>query len=540
MNLFGAGRDASSRPPLLLWAGLLLLVLLASVFGRPDIPIDETRYVSVAWEMWSGGDWLVLHRNGIPYHHKPPLLFWLIGLGWQVFGVNDWWPRAISALFSFACLLMVGRMARHLWPGDEARPVRAGWIVLGTAFWLFFSTSVIFDVMLTACVLLSLLGLLEMVSPRFGRARRGWWWFVLGIGLGALAKGPVVLLHVLPPALLAPWWSHRQVGGAGWFGRVTGGVLAGAAIALCWAIPAAWLGGEEFRQAIFWGQTAGRVSGSMAHRQPFWFYLAVLPLILFPWFFLGSTWAACRQAILQRQTTAVRFCVAWVFPAFIGFSLSGGKQAHYILPLLPAFALLFSAPISGKVRSWALGLLFLAAGAGLLLAPQWATKYWFASQIGVSWQVAGAGCLVLSLLALGRLPAIRLPHFHAVLSLLFVCLALLGVLRPLSTSFDTTPMGLALHDLQAQDVPIAHASAYNDQFHYYGRLTRPLTEISRADVPAWLASHPGGKVVVYLKQFKEVSAIQPAFAQPYLDGAVILLDADSLPRWQAPTETAGG
>ena len=54
------------RHPLAAWTLCLLAVLLASLFGRPDIPIDETRYVSVAWEMWSSGDWLVLHRNGIP------------------------------------------------------------------------------------------------------------------------------------------------------------------------------------------------------------------------------------------------------------------------------------------------------------------------------------------------------------------------------------------------------------------------------------------------------------------------------------------
>ena len=34
--------------------------------------------------------------------------------------------------------------------------------------------------------------------------------------------------------------------------------------------------------AIFWGQTAGRVSESFAHRAPWWYYLPLLPLILFP------------------------------------------------------------------------------------------------------------------------------------------------------------------------------------------------------------------------------------------------------------------
>lgn len=69
------GRDA------LLWTGLWLVLLAVSLATRPLMPIDETRYASVAWEMWLRGDFLVPYLNGVPYSHKPPLLFWLFHLG---------------------------------------------------------------------------------------------------------------------------------------------------------------------------------------------------------------------------------------------------------------------------------------------------------------------------------------------------------------------------------------------------------------------------------------------------------------------------
>ncbi|MBI2235329.1 MAG: glycosyltransferase family 39 protein, partial [Micavibrio aeruginosavorus] len=54
-------------------------MFLAVVLLRPLLPIDETRYVTVAWEMFLRHDPLApLTVNGTPYHHKPPLLFWLI------------------------------------------------------------------------------------------------------------------------------------------------------------------------------------------------------------------------------------------------------------------------------------------------------------------------------------------------------------------------------------------------------------------------------------------------------------------------------
>ena len=52
-----------------------------------------------------------------------------------------------------------------------------------------------------------------------------------------------------------------------------------AAIGLGWALPAAAAGGEDYANHILWGQTAGRVVESFAHRRPFWWYLPLLPLL---------------------------------------------------------------------------------------------------------------------------------------------------------------------------------------------------------------------------------------------------------------------
>lgn len=520
------------RQPGIFWLACLAVVLLASILGRPDIPIDETRYVSVAWEMWHGGDWLVMHNNGVPYHHKPPLLFWLIGAGWQVFGVNDWWPRAISGLCSLACLGLTTAIARRLWPQEEGVGQRAGWIVIGTVFWLFFSASVIFDILLTVFVLLALLAALRAWR---GERHGTWGLFGLAIGLGVLAKGPVLLLHVLPPLLLAPWWGGRGRFGKGWYGSIGLGVLLGAAIALAWAIPAAMRGGEEFRNAIFWGQTAGRVTGNLAHKQPFWFYLAILPLLFFPWFFWGGTWRALAAALRDRRDPGVGFCLAWALPVFVGFSLAGGKQAHYLLPLLPALALL---PAFGWRRvGWVgrragvvLALAVAALGLVLFMAPGWTSRLWLGAYVGSAWQAAGVGLFMLALcLLLTCRGETALPRV-ALASTALVAVLLLGVLRPLWPIFDMTPMALRLQTLESQGVPVAHASAYNDQYQYYGRLTRPLVAIGRGEVGEWLKQHPDGRVVVYLKRAGDVDALKPEFSQPYLDGAVALVDAEAAAR----------
>lgn len=523
-----------TRWPWPFWGGGLLLVLLASIFGRPDIPIDETRYVSVAWEMWSGGDWLVMHKNGELYHHKPPLLFWFINLGWLLFGVNDWWPRSISALFSFSSLGLTVAIARRLWPHEEGVGERAGWILLGGCFWLFFSTSVIFDIMLTAFALLALLAALRSwQGERWGT----WGCFGLALGLGILAKGPVMFLHVLPVLLLESWWGRGGRLNKAWYGDLGLGFLLGVAIALAWAIPAAIAGGEEFRNAIFWNQTAGRISGALAHRQPFWFYLAILPILLFPWFFWGRAWSAMGIALKRRGEVGVRFCLAWIVPALLVFSLSGGKQAHYILPLLPAFALLLAFGWDRTMlcgRRSILPLFIVIAGMGIVfLLPQaWADRMWLASFVGSEWFVGGAFLLVLAISALFLAGSdMKLPWVTLGMAAMVAGIQLL-ILKPLSSAFDMIPMAQRLKALEERGIPVAHTGAYNNQYQFYGRLRHPLQEIRRDEINTWLQKNPAGRVVTYLKQGREHGLVNVEFSQPYLDGTVILLDAESAQYWQ--------
>ncbi|MBT3397056.1 MAG: glycosyltransferase, partial [Alphaproteobacteria bacterium] len=161
---------------------------------RPLMPIDETRYLSVAWEMWLRSEWLVPHLNGETYAHKPPLLFWIIKAGWVVFGVDDTWPRMVAPLFGLAGLGLAWALARRLWPDDtHGIAILVPWILLGSLLWTVFATVTMFD-MLNA--FFSVLGAFGVVLAWQGRARIGWPLVAVAIGLGVLAKGPVILIYI--------------------------------------------------------------------------------------------------------------------------------------------------------------------------------------------------------------------------------------------------------------------------------------------------------------------------------------------------------
>ena len=96
-----------------------------------------------------------------------------------------------------------------------------------------------FDMMLAFFALLGIYSLLKLAYS--GLSLRYWVLLGIAIGGGVLSKGPVILLHILPVALLAPWWRGLSTANFRWMHWYVGLIAAifiGAVIALCWAIPA--------------------------------------------------------------------------------------------------------------------------------------------------------------------------------------------------------------------------------------------------------------------------------------------------------------
>lgn len=506
---------------------ILVLMTLVALFFRPLTPIDETRYVSVAWEMWLRDEYLVMFKNGEPYSHKPPLLFWLYNLGWAVFGVNEWWPRLVSPLFSLGSLFLTLAIARRLWPDDENAGGNALWILGSSLLWLVFSTLAMFDVMLAFFILVGMRGLIIAASDSM---KRGFAWLAFAIGMGVLAKGPVILLHLLPAALLAPWW-HQGSNLAGqywkrWHGAILLAVLGGAAIALTWAIPAAMHGGEEYRNAIFWGQTANRMVDSFAHKRPFWWYLPLLPLLLFPWLAWPGLWKRFGAVKREGLDQGLRFCLAWAVPVFVSFSLISGKQVQYLAPLLPAFALFSGRLLTRSIRDGILFPAVLSGGFAAILVfyaidglpekfsswknpPVWPGVVLLASSFG----------LFLS----SRLAAWRLPSI-AMLGALALAAMQAYVFSSLGRIYDVQPIAQKIRALQDRGVPVANEGAYHAQFQFHGRLAQPIVQLTRNEIPPWLEKHPDGVLVMYVKQ-KNAEA-QSLFSQPYRGGQAALMNAD--------------
>ena len=469
-------RFAGWRAALVVALALFAASVLVLIWLRPLMPLDETRYLAVAWEMWGGGSKLVPHLNGEIYSHKPPLLFWLINLVWLVTGVSEFAARLVGPAFGLASVWLTAVLARQLWPQDLRRPGDAALILASSGVFLFLASTTMFDAMLTAGVLVAIIGLVRM------RAQADWSSVLVlgaGLALGVLAKGPVALLHILPVAVLMPLWAERESRPAlgAWYRGVGAGVLVALVLVGLWLGPALLLGGAEYRHDVLWRQSAGRVVKSFSHVQPFWFYVALIPVFLWPWGWSRAALAALSPRMLW-SSEANRFVAVWLLATLIGFSVISGKQPHYLLPEMPrhgAFAgrsacrdLTRRAGAAGHCccRHAVLFVLGIAVAVGLVGG---------ASLAGIDVPLpylAGAGLVLVALgLALWRLPdgrAVRLIAAPATLLILHLILS-----DALFAFYSTDRIGLWLASHEAQGIARVDERGYHGEFSFTGRLARP-------------------------------------------------------------------
>ena len=333
---------------------LFLIVSAFYLYGVGHLPLlgpDEPRYAQVAREMFLSGDYVTPTLGGHTWFEKPALLYWMIAAAFKVFGVSEGAARfgpALCGLLTIAAVWCVGRKI------DDSFGV---WSLIVTATSLgliVFSRAASFDVVITmttswalACFLLH-----ELRSHRpsgSGRKPRFLTYsFLIGfyafIGLSLLAKGLVGIVIpfgvVVVYYLLRRKWPDRSV-----LLSLIWGVPLAVAVSAIWYGPVIAKHGWSFIDEFFVQHHFARyASNKYHHPQPIYFYPLIILMLTLPWtpFFVAAlikarrwTWRGADKLSIVRV-----FSLAWLLVPLVFFSFSGSKLPGYVLPALPAAALL--------------------------------------------------------------------------------------------------------------------------------------------------------------------------------------------------------
>ncbi|MGB8061187.1 MAG: glycosyltransferase family 39 protein [Candidatus Sulfotelmatobacter sp.] len=336
---------ARTRTDFLLLAGFCAFLFFYGLGAFGLIGADEPRYAQVAREMLHRRDWITPTLGGHPWLEKPPLYYWQAMFAYSILGVSDIAARIPSALDA---TLLVITVYFFFWKFRRGVEVDAALITASCAGIIGYARAASMDMPLAAA---------------FTMAMLAWWaWreserriylaaFYLCLALGMLAKGPVapflaVVILLIFAAATGAW---RSVLRTLW----APGIFLFCVIALPWYIAVQVRNPQFFREFILEHNLARFSTGLYHHPEPFWYYLPVAALALVPWIvFVAAagmesvrTWWAERKSIRTEPDLELEFGIfawCWLIVPLLFFSISQSKLPGYILPAIPAGAVLLA------------------------------------------------------------------------------------------------------------------------------------------------------------------------------------------------------
>lgn len=346
--------------------GLLLILALGLAMccwqlGSTGL-VDETPplFAAAGRAMARTGDWLTPRVNGLPRFDKPPLVYWLMGLGYSI-PTNELWDplgtwagRLPSALASVATMLMLGDTL-ILHPAEQESHPRRTAVAAALAFALsplvqIWSRTAVSDALLSGTLALSLLCQWRCYAS--GASRRWWLAWVL-LATAVLTKGPVaVVLSGMTLALFA--LMRRDLKGIWQCIKPIRGLGLTALISLPWYIAELMVEGQPFWDSFFGYHNLQRFTSVVNnHLQPWWFFgviLVVASLPFTPLLLLGLA-QTLHPSNLKRAFSSVQpnaslslqsFASCWLVSVFLLFTTAATKLPSYWLPATPAAAILIA------------------------------------------------------------------------------------------------------------------------------------------------------------------------------------------------------
>lgn len=338
---------ASKMRPFAL-AGFLTGCVMPIWMSLADHPLygrSDARYATVSLTMARTGQWLVPQLNNKPHLTKPPLIYWLEGLSLRWLGPSELAVRLPSALANTALILAVAAFVGARW-GFRCALLAAGLLSL-MPLQVLMGRLTLTDPLLSLAWFGVLVSSLEAIRRP---ERRGWLWLLwFSAAVGFLTKGPVILIAFLVVAFwlgLAGQSSSLRRLAWPW------GLPLAMAPVLTWGAVTALVEPEALSM---WGQQIfGRFTAAADHPEPFWFFLPVFLVGLFPATAAMSlpvfnySWRRAWESLRDGSDTA--FWTLAVLVPLLAFSLSRGKLVSYLLPLAAPMAILVSRQLDRWLR----------------------------------------------------------------------------------------------------------------------------------------------------------------------------------------------
>lgn len=501
-----------TRTDVLLLAALCGFLFFYGLGSFGLVGADEPRYAQVSREMLARSDWVTPTLMEKPWLEKPVLYYWQAMAAFRVAGVTDKAARLPGALDAALLVAAIYFFLRRYRKGSE---LDGALITASCVGVIGFAHAAATDMPLAACFSIALLAWYAWYESQ----RRIYLAvFYVFLALGTLAKGPVA--PALAAVIIVLFFIVRFIAirrdWRGFWGTLwVPGIILYLAVALPWYVAVQLRNPEFFRVFILEHNLARFSQDVYHHRQPFWFYVPVFLLAMMPWTLVlilavaervRVLWAEGKQRFSRPEDSCSEnscsenswslFLLIWMVAPVLFFSASQSKLPGYILPAVPAGALLVAEYLdarrraSGKLslgivagHAMLCGVLIFAAVSAASMAMNhrlvWGQGTWVAAAMGGGLAL-GIGAALLSAGGLRLLSRV---------TLFAVVVSVAAVVRFAAPVIDDTrsarPIAESIEVFSHEPVPVAiyrvkRGQEYGLEFY----LNRPAEKYEDGNIPA--------------------------------------------------------
>ncbi len=333
----------------------LVIIAFAAVLFLSDIWIykefvrAESYFALGARLMVEQGDWLTPHAPDELPLNKPPLTYWLIGASYKLFGANYGSARLPSVLAALLMLVIVYSLGVRL-DGKRAGLISVA-ILASSDLFLSFARMAMSDMLLTLWVTGSLACFIVALTDQGLRSKAFVLFGYVALALGVLTKGPVAIALVAAPIGLELVFRFNR-GDLKKLRLLPGLILFLLIAAPYFFLVYARLGGGPLL-LFFFGENLQRFTGQIysASGRPFWYELLAFFSDFAPWSLLVfvALWSRWRGRA-ETESIGTRLLCLWLACTIVLFSLSSFKLDYYLLPAMPATALIIAPVIANAEK----------------------------------------------------------------------------------------------------------------------------------------------------------------------------------------------
>ena len=484
--------ETKNRTPLIIGVLLISAIIAGWTLSARSFDNHECFVSVTAREMLQNSDWIMPTFNDQPRLQKTPLSYWLVAAIAKVSGgstplttgkVDEFTARLPSAVFAVLSVCAIIYFLKQ-WLSFRTAIVCAG-VWATTLGYVRYAHNARAEMAMTFFVIVCFLSFYSAIIEQSRRRQIVYMLaFWVSFGLANLAKGPAPIPLVLAPlfvyvAIFRQWKKIPRL-------LPIAGTVIFLAIVLPWPLAIAhrvnWdltLWKQEFIDRFFGEYAKGDY--------PIYYYFLIMFKYAPPWVvFVPIALAAPFYRIWQNKLGVMRYFWFWFVVDFVFLTISGGKRQNYLLPLMPALAILTGIVLddmiferrafTAKQARWVLWIHIAAAfliSAGMVIYSGCAARRFLPAAIATAC-VSIAGAAVIGLLFANKRPGLACSWLFVWLVTL-IMIVFVGFVNPLDDNASARRFAIAVSKMvPSTDKLVAYKNVSGKFVNYFGR---PVPEV---------------------------------------------------------------